>query len=333
MAADLIFTGGRIYTVLPDGRRMVPATASGEAASSEDTSSGAGIGTEDGPPATAVAVHGGRIVAVGTDDEIRDLAGGPAETVHLDGRPLLPGFQDAHVHPAFAGITMLRCDLDGAEDLAVALDRISGLRRRASGPGVDRRQRLADGVVSRRHPVPRAAGQRGPGPPGLPDEPGRARRLGQLPGPGAGRPRPPPTPDPADGRIERRRGRRAAGHAARGRGAAGGPARARPQLRRTGPRAAAGPAAPARAGHHRLAGRHRGGVPGLPGPAPGLPGRRAGRLAHRPGRRSPSGGTAAGAPSSSTTCSTGGRKARRAGSGPASSRSCRTGSQRTSPPG
>jgi predicted amidohydrolase YtcJ len=124
MAADLIFTGGRIYTVLPDERRMVPATARGEAASSEDTSDGAGIGTEDGPPATAVAVRGGRIVAVGSDDEIRDLAGSQAETVPLGGRPLLPGFQDAHVHPAFAGITMQRCDLDHAEDLDSALARI-----------------------------------------------------------------------------------------------------------------------------------------------------------------------------------------------------------------
>jgi predicted amidohydrolase YtcJ len=124
MAADLIFTGGRIYTVLPDERRMVPATAHGEAASSEDTSDGAGIGTADGPPATAVAVRRGRIVAVGSDDEIRDLAGGKAETVPLGGRPLLPGFQDAHVHPVFAGITMQRCDLDGAEDLDGALARI-----------------------------------------------------------------------------------------------------------------------------------------------------------------------------------------------------------------
>ena len=124
MAADLIFTGGRIYTVLPDERRMVPATARGEAASSEDTSDGAGIGTEDGPPATAVAVRGGRIVAVGSDDEIRDLAGSQAETVPLGGRPLLPGFQDAHVHPVFAGITMQRCDLDNAEDLDSALARI-----------------------------------------------------------------------------------------------------------------------------------------------------------------------------------------------------------------
>ena len=87
MAADLIFTGGRIYTVLPGGRQMVPATAGGEAASMQDTSRGAGIGTVDGPPATAVAVRGGRIVAVGTDDEIRDLAGSQTETVPLKGRP------------------------------------------------------------------------------------------------------------------------------------------------------------------------------------------------------------------------------------------------------
>ncbi len=124
MAADLIFTGGRVYTVLPDGSRMVPATAGGEAAASEDTGDGAGIGTADGPTATAAAVRRGRIVAVGTDDEIRDLAGRQTQTVPLDGRPLLPGFQDAHVHPAFAGITMLRCDLDGAEDLDGALARI-----------------------------------------------------------------------------------------------------------------------------------------------------------------------------------------------------------------
>jgi predicted amidohydrolase YtcJ len=103
---------------------MVPATASGESASTGDTSAGAGVGIADGPPATAVAVQDGRIVAVGTDDEIRDLAGSQAETVPLGGRPLLPGFQDAHVHPAFAGITMLRCDLDGAEDLDGALARI-----------------------------------------------------------------------------------------------------------------------------------------------------------------------------------------------------------------
>ena len=202
MAADLIFTGGRIYTVLPDGRRMVPATAGGEAASSEDTSSGAGIGIADGPPATAVAVRGGRIVAVGTDDEIRDLAGSQAETVPLGGRPLLPGFQDAHVHPAFAGITMLRCDLDGAGDLAGALDRIrayaaaqpdrewvdgSGWRMEWFPGGTPSRE-LLDSVVPDR-------------PAYLTNRDGHGAwvnsRALELAGLTAA------TPDPADGRIER----------------------------------------------------------------------------------------------------------------------------------
>jgi predicted amidohydrolase YtcJ len=110
--ADLIFTGGRVYTVPPGGPRMVRAAAGG------------GTGGHGGPPATAVAVRAGRILAVGTDSEVRDLASDGCESVDLLGRPLLPGFQDAHVHPAFAGITMLRCDLTDAADAADALARI-----------------------------------------------------------------------------------------------------------------------------------------------------------------------------------------------------------------
>lgn len=64
--------------------------------------------------ATAVAVRGGRIVAVG-HDEVRELVGPRTETVDLAGRLLVPGFQDAHVHPVFAGLTMSRCDLSDAE--------------------------------------------------------------------------------------------------------------------------------------------------------------------------------------------------------------------------
>ena len=36
-----------------------------------------------------------------------------AELVDLQGRMLLPGFQDAHVHPVWGGLDMLRCDLAG----------------------------------------------------------------------------------------------------------------------------------------------------------------------------------------------------------------------------
>ncbi len=61
--------------------------------------------------ATAVAVRGGRIAAVGSDRALRPLAGPPTRVVDLEGRSLLPGFQDAHVHPPLGGWALLTCDL------------------------------------------------------------------------------------------------------------------------------------------------------------------------------------------------------------------------------
>jgi predicted amidohydrolase YtcJ len=62
------------------------------------------------PRATAVAVRAGAIVAVG-GTEVDDLVGPTTEVVDLAGGLLLPGFQDAHVHPVEAGVNSLRCDL------------------------------------------------------------------------------------------------------------------------------------------------------------------------------------------------------------------------------
>ena len=62
-------------------------------------------------PADAVAVRNGRIVAVGTTAEIREWIGRTTEVVALDGGTLLPGFQDAHVHPISGGLLANRCDL------------------------------------------------------------------------------------------------------------------------------------------------------------------------------------------------------------------------------
>jgi predicted amidohydrolase YtcJ len=62
--------------------------------------------------ATAVAVTGDRIVAVG-HDEVRDLIGPKTEVVDLRGRMLVPGFQDAHVHTVWGGLDLIRCDLSG----------------------------------------------------------------------------------------------------------------------------------------------------------------------------------------------------------------------------
>jgi predicted amidohydrolase YtcJ len=57
--------------------------------------------------AEAVAIGGNRIIAVGTDSEIRSLAGDRTKRVDAGGRVVIPGFNDAHTHqgplpPAFS---------------------------------------------------------------------------------------------------------------------------------------------------------------------------------------------------------------------------------------
>ena len=50
--------------------------------------------------AQAVAIRNGRFVAVGSDSEILALAGSQTEKVDLEGKPVLPGLNDSHVHLA-----------------------------------------------------------------------------------------------------------------------------------------------------------------------------------------------------------------------------------------
>lgn len=59
----------------------------------------------------AVAWAGGRIIAVGSDDDVADLRGPHTRIIDAAGRLVIPGFQDAHVHPVMAGVGMLRCDV------------------------------------------------------------------------------------------------------------------------------------------------------------------------------------------------------------------------------
>ncbi|HUY97585.1 MAG TPA: amidohydrolase [Verrucomicrobiae bacterium] len=61
--------------------------------------------------AEGVAILDGRIVAVGSDHELRAWAGPATEVVPLRGRMVCPGFQDAHIHPAGGGLDRRRCDL------------------------------------------------------------------------------------------------------------------------------------------------------------------------------------------------------------------------------
>jgi predicted amidohydrolase YtcJ len=66
------------------------------------------------PRAQAVAIWMDRIFAVGSNAEILALAGSQTKRVDLAGATLLPGFIDAHTHPAYAGlrhVTQVDCEL------------------------------------------------------------------------------------------------------------------------------------------------------------------------------------------------------------------------------
>jgi predicted amidohydrolase YtcJ len=50
------------------------------------------------PHAQAVAVGNGKILALGRDGDVLNLAGPDTEKIDLDGRLVVPGFIDSHIH-------------------------------------------------------------------------------------------------------------------------------------------------------------------------------------------------------------------------------------------
>jgi predicted amidohydrolase YtcJ len=85
------------------------------------------------PTAEAVLVRGDRIAAVGSEREVREAAKPRAEVLSLPERLILPGFQDAHVHPPSSGLERLRCDLNESEDARVYRERIASYAKEHPG--------------------------------------------------------------------------------------------------------------------------------------------------------------------------------------------------------
>ena len=85
MQADLLLQGGPVWT-----------------------------GCADHPDADAVALQGGRVIAV--DSDAAALAGPDTRVVDLAGRLALPGFIDAHVHPVQGGLGLQGCTLTELPD-------------------------------------------------------------------------------------------------------------------------------------------------------------------------------------------------------------------------
>jgi predicted amidohydrolase YtcJ len=172
MAADLAITGATVRT-------MDPAR----------------------PLADAVAVRAGRIEAVGSE-EVRAATGRTTEVLHLPGRLVVPGFQDAHVHPPSSGLERMRCDLNAIEGREGYREAIASYARThpdeawilgggwsmAAFPGGTPRREDLDDVIQDR-------------PAFLPNRDGHGAWVNtkalELAGIDAG------TPDPSDGRIER----------------------------------------------------------------------------------------------------------------------------------
>ena len=93
-AADLVFRNGAVYRV--DAARSW---------------------------ASAVAVEGNRIVYVGHDAGVAPFLGPDTRVIDLDGRMLLPGFQDSHLHPG-TGMRLQQIDLQGVLELSEVIAKI-----------------------------------------------------------------------------------------------------------------------------------------------------------------------------------------------------------------
>ncbi len=77
------------------------------------------------PQATAAAVRDGRVVALGSDAEIKPFLGPATRQIDLKGRTVLPGLTDAHVHVMGVGQARESLDLVGAQSLDEVLRRVA----------------------------------------------------------------------------------------------------------------------------------------------------------------------------------------------------------------
>ena len=82
--ADKIFVGGDIITV-----------------------------DDKNPEAQAIAVHNGKIQAIGSENEVLKYEGYNTEVIDLKGNTLMPGFIDIHTHPILSAKTAETIDVSG----------------------------------------------------------------------------------------------------------------------------------------------------------------------------------------------------------------------------
>ncbi len=87
------------------------------------------------PRAQAVAIEGNRILAVGSNEEVRaQTRGGGWERLDLKGKAVVPGFIDCHIHFLDFALGLKRLDFKEVDSLEGVLELVRE-RARKSGPG------------------------------------------------------------------------------------------------------------------------------------------------------------------------------------------------------
>ncbi len=64
------------------------------------------------PQAQAVAIRGNTIIKVGTNKEVGPFIGDKTKVIDLEGKSVIPGLIDAHIHPFRVGRALMGADLD-----------------------------------------------------------------------------------------------------------------------------------------------------------------------------------------------------------------------------
>jgi len=82
-------------------------------------------GNPDQPQARAMAIAGDKILAVGSTAEIIKLAGAKTKTIDANGRFIVPGFHDAHLHFLSGGFNLASVQLRTAESKEEFVRRIA----------------------------------------------------------------------------------------------------------------------------------------------------------------------------------------------------------------
>ena len=117
--ADLLLTGGRVYTFAWDE----PALDGTPAANAPRSAAGFR------PDAEAVAIRGDRIVFVGNAREAQAYRGPKTRVMDLGGATVVPGLVDSHTHVVGLGEAQSQVDLVGIATEAEAVERVAAFAR------------------------------------------------------------------------------------------------------------------------------------------------------------------------------------------------------------